>query len=191
MQQEDRDHGPLVVTPLLSDAQISDAGVDVRLGNQFIVMRNRLFGMLDPSIGPDLSVQLPRYQEFVVVPFRSTCGFVLHPGRFVISSTFEYIALPGDLECQLEGRSSWARLGLVAAMATTVAPGFQGVITLEMTNLGSAPIVLHPGVRIAQLLFHTTSSPSEYAGRKYKFPIGPEFSKIHLDNELGFWAGQA
>jgi len=94
--------------------------------------------------------------------------------------------MPGDLEAQVEGRSSWARLGLIIATATTVEPGFKGVITLELSNVGTIPLVLRPGVRIAQLVFHEAHPAlrNAYSGRdKYLFPIGPEFSRLGNDSD--------
>src|SRR4029077_4964582 len=112
--------------------------------------------------------------------------FVLHPGALVLAATFEYVQLPSDLEGQVEGRSSWARLGLQIATATCVEPGFSGVITFELSNVGNMPVEIHPGVRIAQLILRTTASAVKHAysgGRKYKYPIGPQFSRLSTDED--------
>ena len=87
------------------------------------------------------------------------------------------------------GRSSWGRLGLIIATATAVSPCFKGSITLELVNLGEAPLVLYPGVRIAQLVVHTVEGIGTYEGR-YTCPTGPEFSRIYLDKEMVFWGDQ-
>ena len=71
-----------------------------------------------------------------------------------------------------------------------MAPGFRGVITLELANVGTAPVVLRPGVRIAQIIFHRSQKHDIYQGR-YKFPTEPEAGKIHLDDDLKFWVPKA
>jgi dCTP deaminase len=172
----------LVVTPILSKKQLGDASIDVRLSNQFIVFRMHTFGLFQPYSTP--SAQLRIMQERQVVKFGTQ--FVLHPGMLALGCTFEYICLPSDLECQVEGRSSWARLGLQVATATSVEPGFKGVLTLELSNLGTIPIELYPGVRIAQLFFHDAKPgvKDAYGGtRKYNCPVGPQFSLIADDKD--------
>jgi dCTP deaminase len=169
----------LVVTPLLSRGQVNDASIDVRLGNQFIVFRAHTLGTFRPD---DAVGTLRRMQDRQVLKYGG--HFVLHPGTLTLASTFEYLRMPDDLECQVEGRSSWARVGLAVATATAVEPGFKGVITLELSNVGTIPLQIHPGVRIAQLVFRDAlpSVSRAYGGRrKYRCPIGPEFSRLHED----------
>ena len=177
--------GELVLTPLLSAKQIGDASVDVRLANQFIVFRMHTFGHF--QIAHD-STSIRRMQERHVVQYGKP--FVLHPGMLALGSTLEYVKLPNNLESQVEGRSSWARLGLEIATATSIEPGFQGVVTLELSNVGTIPLELFPGVRIAQLVFRTATpevvrpySDDGRIRRKYRFPIGPEFSKLPDDRD--------
>lgn len=95
--------------------------------------------------------------------------------------------MPSDLEGQSEGRSSWARAGLQIATASSVEPRFQGVVTLELANVGTIPLRLYPGVRIAQMVFHETVSKVKVTKgqqRKYHGSIGPEFSRIHEDKDM-------
>lgn len=172
----------LVITPILSKKQFGDVSIDVRLSNQFIVFRMHTFGVFKPYNTP--RPQLRIMQERQIVKFGTP--FVLHPGMLALGCTFEYICLPSDIECQVEGRSSWARLGLQIATATSVEPGFKGVLTLELSNLGTIPIQLYPGVRIAQLFFHDAKPKvaDAYGGtRKYKCPVGPQFSLIADDKD--------
>ena len=172
----------LVVTPILSKKQLGDASIDVRLSNQFIVFRTHRFGLFQPYRTPPAKLRI--MQERQVIRFKES--FVLHPGMLALGCTFEYICLPSDIECQVEGRSSWARLGLQIATATSVEPGFKGVLTLELSNLGTIPIELYPGVRIAQLFFHDASPaiPDAYGGtHKYECPVGPQFSRIAKDKD--------
>src|SRR5439155_26160938 len=88
--------------------------------------------------------------------------FIIHPGQLVLGATLEYLSLPKTVAASVEGRSSWGRLGLIIATACSVAPGFKGCITLELVNDGEVPLVLYPGVRIAQLIFHRTLKSASY-----------------------------
>ncbi len=170
----------LIMTPILSPKQIGDASIDVRLGNQFIIFRMHTFGVFEPF--KKSPAELRNMQERRIVRFGDK--FVLHPRMLALACTLEYISLPSKIACQVEGRSSWARLGLQVATATSVQPGFKGVLTLELSNLGTIPLELYPGVRIAQLLFNEVSTPVRYGkDRKYTYPVGPEFSKIHDDKD--------
>lgn len=176
-----------MITPMLAPKQVGDASVDVRLGNQFIIFRLHTCGVFEPY--KMLISQLHTMQERHVVRFGDP--FVLHPGTLALGSTFEYICMPADLEAQVEGRSSWARVGLQIATATSVEPGFKGVLTLELSNVGTIPIQLYPGVRIAQLFFREANPPAAdaYTGqRKYGCAIGPEFSKIRNDQDGSIFA---
>ena len=94
--------------------------------------------------------------------------FVLHPGEFVLGSTFERVALPDDLVGRLEGKSSLGRVGLIIhSTAGYVDPGFEGQITLELSNVATVPILLYPGMRVAQISFLTMTTP---AARPYASP---------------------
>ena len=173
----------LVVTPLISKKQIKGNTIDIRLGNEFIITKKTRFDMLDPSIGKEKAeVLIKQYQEKVYVDLGDK--LILHPNQFVLGSTLEHVRLPWDLLAYVVGRSSWGRLGLIIATATVVHPGYSGTITLELTNLGDAPITLYPGSRIAQLIFHTVN-PSKIPPTKSKYDIstGPVFSKIYEDYE--------
>lgn len=169
-----------VVTPQLPGA-IGGSGLDVRLGNKFIVFErtgSAGFDALD-------SDQDPRWMQAKVEKAWGDV-FYLHPGELVLASTLEYLVLPGDLTAQVITRSSYGRLGLLSATAVQVHPHFAGCLTLELVNLGVMPMAITPGERVAQLVLSTTSGqaedPLEVAG-KYRYPTGPEFSKIRSDDE--------
>jgi len=184
----ERPDNPLIVTPILSPEQIGETSLDVRLGNQFIVFRTHRFGIFEP-VGMSTKFQPRKIQERQVIPFGDR--LVLHPGVLVLACTFEYVSIPGDLECQVEGRSSWARLGLQVSTASSIEPGFKGVITLELSNVATVPLTLRPGIRIAQLIFRNAEPSVEnpYSGkRKYRCPIGPEFSRLHEDYDWDIFA---
>lgn len=177
----------LVITPLLNPAEsFGPANFDVRLGNQFLVFKQESFAVLD--VGATDRPDMTRHQQRIVKPLGRQ--FVLHPHQLVIGSTLEYVQIPPGLMCYVIGKSGWGRMGLVIATATKVDPGFRGCITLEIINEGEVPLILYPGLPIAQLVFHTTSSPSAYSG-SYHCPIGPQFPKLTPANPLwGFWTRQ-
>ncbi|MGI9255784.1 MAG: dCTP deaminase [Salinispira sp.] len=181
-QDDDR----LVVTPILDESsQFGETGIDVRLGNQFIGFKAENIPALD--IRQNLNDEgLRRIQKQLVLPFGE--AYILHPQQMVLGATFEYIALPNDMWGTIEGRSSWARIGLVIATANSIEPGFKGCITFELSNLSNVPLHLYPGIRIAQLICMTTSSSAKYTGGKYLHPIGPEFSKIGKDSDIDIFA---
>lgn len=161
--------GGLAITPILEDRQIDRASVDLRLGPDLIVTRRATgLPMFDPARVDEIMEHIRDYQEYIRRPLGS--AFYLHPGEFAIARTLEYVKLPDDLAGQAMGRSSWGRLGLVIATATLVQPGFSGTITLELSNLGTVPIVLYVGVRIAQItLYQATDRSSREPRRLTRF----------------------
>jgi dCTP deaminase len=176
-----RREDPLVVTPILDQDQVGLSTVDVRLGNQFIVFRSHTLGAFPANNEADAR----RVQERQVIRYGSS--FVLHPHVLVLAATLEYIRMPNDLEGQVEGRSSWARVGLIVATATSIEPRFRGTVTLELTNLGAVPLRLLPGARVAQLIFRDASPGVEEDGgkpRKYSCAIGPQFSRLAADRDM-------
>ncbi len=171
------------ITPLVfPDLQIKNAAVDIRLGNEFITTRRIKFGTIDPIIeAEELDALIKQYQEQIYVELGEK--IVIHPQQFVLGSTLEHIRLPNNLLAYVIGRSSWGRLGLIIATATVVNPGYSGALTLELTNVGSAPVTLYPGSRIAQLVFQAVNPSESIEESKYQTSIGPVFSKIYLDEE--------
>jgi len=171
----------LIVTPLLGE-QLGSSSVDLRLGHQFIVTRRTNI----PYVGaPSKDILHARraQQRFYIEKGRE---FFLHPNEFVLGCSLEYLRLPKTLSGLVTSRSSWGRVGLVIATAISVNPGYRGVITLELTNVGYTPIRLFPGFRIAQIIFFRLETTAEYTG-KYDCLIGPEFSKIEEDSDISFW----
>lgn len=173
LPQRDR----MVMTPLFTDS-LHDAGVDVRLGPDFIVFRHSSTMAFDPV---DYEQDPRAVQERVHKGWGER--FVLHPGELVLASTLEYIVLPDDIAAQVLTRSSYGRLGLLTATAVQIQPGSHGCITLELVNHAQTPIALTPGVRIAQLMLFPISAPCEVSRGRYWFPVGPEFSKVHEDRD--------
>ena len=112
--------------------------------------------------------------------------FVLHPGEFVLGSTYERVTLPDDVAARLEGKSSLGRLGLLThSTAGFIDPGFSGHVTLELSNTATMPILLYPGMKIGQLCFFQLSSPARApygqgaSGSRYQGQRGPTASRSY------------
>ena len=158
---------------------VQPSSVDVRLDKYFRVFENHLYPVIDPA--EDQS-ELTRQ----VTP-NGDGPFVLHPGEFVLGSTYEYVKLPDDIAARLEGKSSLGRLGLLThSTAGFIDPGFEGHVTLELSNMATLPIKLWPGMKIGQLCFFQLSSPAAHpygsaeAGSHYQGQRGPTPSRSHL-----------
>jgi dCTP deaminase len=153
--------GELVITPILDSAnQIGDDAVDLRLGTMAAIIRGSGQTSVDPKVYIEDAVRgdhareerKRRKLEHVSVPFGE--ALVLHAGSLILVPTFEWIRLPHDVKGVVTARSSWGREGLGVATAAFIHPCYNGVITLELTNFGQIPIVLYPGMRIAQVAFY-------------------------------------
>ena len=163
----------------LDEAMVQPSSVDVRLDRFFRLFDNHKYAVIDPAQDqPDLTRQVE------VAPDEP---FVLHPGEFVLGSTYEAVTLPDDVAARLEGKSSLGRLGLLThSPAGFVDPGFSGHVTLELSNVATLPIMLWPGMKIGQLCFFRLSSPAEHPygseryGSRYQGQRGPTASRSHL-----------
>ena len=157
-------------------AMVQPSSVDVRLDRYFRLFDNHKYPVIDPSVDqPDLTR---------LVEVEPTESFVLHPGEFVLGSTYEQITLPEDVAARLEGKSSLGRLGLLThSTAGFIDPGFDGHVTLELSNVATLPILLWPGMKIGQLCFFRLSSPAEHPygsgpyGSRYQGQRGPTASR--------------
>jgi dCTP deaminase len=177
--------GDLEVAPLEDiDLQIQPASVDLRLGDRFLEFSRTNI----PCIHPGSETEIEEYVSETIV--EEDDDFVLHPGDFVLGTTVERVAIPDDLVAHVEGRSSLGRLAVVVhATAGLADPGYEGQITLELSNLGAAPVALTPGMRISQLTFTELSSPADRPygaerGSKYQGQDGPQASRIGGDPEF-------
>ena len=178
--------GSLAIEPLDDpDIQIQPASVDLRLGRTFLEFQHANI----PCIHPNSEQEVEEYVEEVDVG--EDGEYVLHPGDFVLGTTHERVEIPDDLIAHVEGRSSLGRLAIVVhATAGLADPGYQGQITLELSNLGRAPVSLTPGMRISQLTFTELKTPADRPygterGSKYQGQSGPQASKIQADREFG------
>ncbi|CAN2246635.1 MAG: dCTP deaminase [Candidatus Nanopelagicaceae bacterium] len=173
------DAGRVKVEPF-DGAMIQPSSVDVRLDRFFRVFENHKYSVIDPSIE---QVDLTRE-----VAVEANEEFILHPGEFVLASTYEVITLPDDIAGRLEGKSSLGRLGLLThSTAGFIDPGFSGHITLELSNVANLPVKLFPGMKIGQLCLIKLSSPAENPygsalyGSRYQGQRGPTASKSWLN----------
>jgi len=180
------EEGDLGIEPLDDpDLQVQPASVDLRLGREFLEFQRTNI----PSIHPDAEDEIEDYVTETVV--EEGDDFVLHPGDFVLGTTKERVEIPPDLIAHVEGRSSLGRLAIVVhSTAGLCDPGYRGQITLELSNLGTAPVVLTPGMRVSQLTFTELTSTAERPygtdrGSKYQDQSGPQASKIGGDREFG------
>lgn len=175
----------LLITPLLDPAkQIGPGSIDLRLGTEFLETPRQNNASIDPfaTIGPRVR---PGGDVRTYVPLGDQ--YVLHPGQFALGATLEFVVLPDDVTGQVLSRSSWGRLGLLVATAVAVQPGFRGSLTLELVNAGTVPIVLRPGLRIAQLQLWRSQSPAvqpySKGGNKYQAPLGPESNRLAWEDD--------
>ena len=136
-------------------AMLQPSSIDVRLDRFFRVFENHRYPHIDPAADQsELTREVePEGEE----------PFILHPGEFVLGSTYEVVSLPDDIAARVEGKSSLGRLGLLThATAGFVDPGFSGHVTLELSNMATLPIALWPGMKIGQLCFFRLSSPARH-----------------------------
>ncbi|MFC0115560.1 dCTP deaminase [Kibdelosporangium aridum] len=173
------DSGRLGLEPY-DPAMLQPSSIDVRLDRFFRVFDNTKYTHIDPALQQDELTSLVEQQ--------GDDPFVLHPGEFVLGSTFEFVTLPDDLAGRLEGKSSLGRLGLLThSTAGFIDPGFSGHITLELSNVANLPITLWPGMKIGQLCLFRLSSAAEHpygsqkAGSRYQGQRGPTPSRAYLN----------
>lgn len=165
------DQRELIIEPLLTEEQITTVGVDLRLDSRFRRFRELRHGTLDTS--EEVSEELYEFIETKIVYERTADGkhfleiepIVLQPHEFILGQTFEYIVLPTNLIGFLDGRSSYARRGLIVhATAGSIEPGFQGRITLELGNIGKIPLKIYPLTRIVNLHLAMIPPTEKYSG---------------------------
>jgi dCTP deaminase len=159
---------------------VQPSSIDVRLDRYFRVFENHRYPHIDPAQEqPDLTRLVEPDGED---------PFVLHPGEFVLASTYETVTLGDEIAARLEGKSSLGRLGLLThSTAGFIDPGFTGHVTLELSNVATLPIKLWPGMKVGQLCFFMLSSAAEEPygsgrhGSRYQGQRGPTPSRSHLN----------
>lgn len=162
--------------------RVQPASVDLLLGTEFKAFKRTY----KPYI--DVKESVSEYMEDINVAVGEK--IIIHPGEFLLGHTIEYIKIPSDLVGRLEGKSSLGRLGLIVhSTAGFFDPGFEGQPTLEITNIGTLPLAIYPGMKVCQMSFHRLESPatktygdtelkSKYHGQK-----GATASEMHKNFE--------
>jgi len=165
----------ILVEPL-DESCLQPSSIDVKLSALFRVFRNHTAGVID------VKKDLTDLTELVEVPHDGV--FMLHPGEFVLGSTLERIAIADDLVARVEGKSSLGRLGLlIHSTAGFIDAGFDGHITLELSNVANLPITLYPNMKIGQVSFMMMTTPADHpygkgaSGSKYQGQRGPTPSR--------------
>jgi dCTP deaminase len=171
--------GGIVIDPLGPNA-MQPSSVDLRVDRYFRVFRNDTTPYIDPKQAQEDLTEM--------VEVSDGGAFILHPGEFVLGSTLERVALGNDLVARLEGKSSLGRLGLlIHSTAGFVDAGWDGHLTLELSNVANLPIAIYPGMKIGQISFlrMTTEASTPYGssstGSKYKGQKGPTPSRYYLN----------
>ena len=175
--------GRIVIDPYAPEA-VQPSSIDLHLDRRFRVFRNSRYPYID------VREEQPELTELVEI--NGDEPFILHPGEFVLGSTLERVALPNDVVARLDGKSSLGRLGLlIHSTAGFVDPGWDGNLTLELSNVANLPITLYDGMKIGQISFQRMSSPVDMAygdsrlGSRYRGQRDPTASLYHRDFERG------
>ena len=167
--------GRIVIDPF-DDALVQPSSVDVRVGSAFRVFRNSRY--------PYIDVKLPMEDLTELVTVADDEPFILHPGEFVLGVVAERVGLPTDIVATLDGKSSLGRLGLlIHSTAGFIDPGWDGHVTLELSNVANLPITIYVGMKIGQISFVQLTEPAEnpygaaLLGSKYQGQAGPTASR--------------
>ncbi len=166
--------GRIAIDPY-DESLLQPSSVDVRVDRYFRVFRNNLYPFIDvKQAQEDLTEQVEIDDD----------PFILHPGEFVLGSTLERVRLPDDLVARLDGKSSLGRLGLlIHSTAGFIDPGFDGHVTLELSNVANLPITIYHEMKIGQISFMRMTEPastpygSSGLGSKYQGQRGPTPSR--------------
>ena len=173
--REELDSGRIGISPL-DAGSIQPSSVDLHVDRYFRVFRNHTQRVIDVRENQE---ELTELVESV-----GDDPLILHPGEFVLGSTVERVRLPDDLVGRLEGKSSLGRLGLlIHSTAGFVDAGWDGYLTLELSNVANLPITVYPGMKIGQFSFLRMTTPADAPygsaglGSKYQNQRGPTPSR--------------
>ncbi|MGH9066688.1 MAG: dCTP deaminase [Acidimicrobiales bacterium] len=175
--REELASGRVVIEPLSADA-VQPSSVDLHVDRYFRLFRNHTMAVIDVRVDQEELTELVEVGE--------ETPLMLHPGEFVLGSTRERVALPDDLVGRLEGKSSLGRLGLlIHSTAGFVDAGWDGHLTLELSNVANLPIKVYPGMKIGQISFLRMTTPADVpygsaaVGSRYQHQRGPTPSRYH------------
>lgn len=168
--------GRIEIEPF-DESCVQPSSVDLHVDARFRVFANSRYPYID------VRTEMPDLTELVEVTGDEP--FILHPGEFVLGATMERVRIPDDLVARLEGKSSLGRLGLlIHSTAGYVDPGWDGYLTLELSNVANLPITIYAGMKIGQISFFRLSTPAEVpygtraTGSKYQGQAGPTASRF-------------
>ncbi|WP_418969351.1 dCTP deaminase [Alloscardovia omnicolens] len=162
--------GEISLTPWTPE-MVQPASIDVRLDRFFRVFNNHKHTYVDPAEDQGDLTEL--------LEVEADKPWILHPGEFILGSTYEYVKLGTSIAARLEGKSSLGRLGILThSTAGFIDPGFEGHITLELSNVSTLPVKLWPGMKIGQMCFFELSSPAEH-------PYGSAHNGSHYQGQRG------
>ncbi len=168
--------GRIEIDPF-DEACVQPSSIDLHVDRKFRTFHNARYPFID------VKKEMPELTELVEV--EGTNPFILHPGEFVLGSTLERVRLPADLVARLEGKSSLGRLGLlIHSTAGYVDPGWDGYLTLELSNVANLPITIYAGMKIGQISFFRLTTAAEHPygsrdrGSKYQGQRGPTASRF-------------
>jgi len=172
------DAGRITIDPF-DAACIQPSSVDLHVDRYFRLFRNHTSRVIDVREDQEDLTELVDVGDDPLI---------LHPGEFMLGSTTERVTLPDDLVARLEGKSSLGRLGLlIHSTAGFVDAGWDGHLTLELSNVANLPITVYPGMKIGQISFLEMTTPAErpYGSdglhSKYRGQRGPTPSR-YADN---------
>lgn len=167
--------GRIAIDPF-NEGDVQPSSVDLHVDRFFRTFHNHRHAFID------VKLEMEDLTELVEV--KPDEAFILHPGEFVLGSTLQFVRLPDDLVARLEGKSSLGRLGLlIHSTAGYVDPGFEGHLTLELSNVANLPITIYPDMKIGQISFFGLTSAAEHpygskkVGSKYQGQRGPTPSR--------------
>lgn len=167
----------IIIEPY-EESMVQPSSIDVHLGDEFLVFNN--------TDVPFVDLKKPLEYTMTKVKVEENKPFILHPGEFVLGATDQRIALPNNIAARIEGKSSLGRIGLlIHSTAGFIDPGWDGQITLELSNVSRLPITLYPKMKIGQISFHMMSTEvdnpygSSKLGSKYQGQRGPQPSKYY------------
>jgi len=177
-----RKFDPFIIAPMPDLKELKEGGaasVNIRLGTWFMAFRQGRLSLLDVKKldQPDESMMQTKMHY---VPFGGY--FVLHPRSFVLGVTLEWLRMPNNRAGYVTSRSSWGRRGLIIATASGVHPGFSGCLTLELTNVGEAPIALYPGTDICQFFIHSARKVREMDKSRFVGKRKPSLGDVAFDD---------
>ncbi len=179
------DEKKIIIDPIKDEKQIQPSSVDLRIGNEFKGFKIITKPYIDPFDETDLEEYMNTFK------IEENQPFIIHPGEFTLATTLETVKLPENIVARVEGRSSMGRLGITMHVtAGYIDPGFEGKITLEISNIGKMPVALYPEQRVCQVVFETMTSPSimpyghSKRDSKYMGQTGPQVSKIKEDYDI-------